>query len=200
MFLHRIFSFFIIKSQEQYALLRFEWIKIKLCDEIPMLLIDCDLFHLLFFNLFSLKQLFRNVLQNFAKATGCKLSRKDFVKGPFLWNLGKFSEQLLARTTFGECFCFRGWPCAALSKQEIFDMVHWTNNAPYNFSELFLQISFPENKKSKHSAIICHWWSTVLAKSQVKFAEAGFHIFLEHIRFWQNIYFVEHMQVSSNDL
>ena len=53
--------------KEQYALLTFEWIKIKPCDEIPMLLIDCDLFHLLFLLAISLKQLFRNVLQNFAK-------------------------------------------------------------------------------------------------------------------------------------
>ena len=53
--------------KEQYTLLTFEWIKMKPCDEIPMLLIDCDLFHLLFLLAISLKQLFRNVLQNFAK-------------------------------------------------------------------------------------------------------------------------------------
>ena len=37
-------------------------------------------------------------------------------------------------------------------------------------------------------------------QAQVKFAEAGFHIFLEHFRFRQSIYFAEHMQMSTNDL
>ena len=68
----------------------FEWIKPR--DEIHMLLIDSHPFHSVFLLAISLKQPFRNVLQNFAKVikkhllsssskdTGCKLSRKDLSK------------------------------------------------------------------------------------------------------------------------
>ena len=36
----------------------------------------------------------------------------------------KFFRTILSRTTFGECFCFMGWPGPALSKQQVFDLAH----------------------------------------------------------------------------
>ena len=59
--------------------------------------------------------------------------------------------------------------------------------------------SFPE-KLSKYSAIICPWWSPVLIKSQVKFAESVFNIFLQHFQFRQRINFLDHMQILLSDL
>ena len=42
---------------------------------------------------------------------------------------------------------------------------------------------------------MCPWWSTILIKSQVKFAKARFQIFFEHFHFRQRIDFGEHMQM-----
>ena len=40
------------------------------------------------------------------------------------WKFVKFFRTILSKTTFGECFCFGGWPCAALSRQKVFDLAH----------------------------------------------------------------------------
>ena len=54
-----------------------------------------------------------------------------------------FSQQFLSRTTFRECFCFRCYPSAALSKQ-VFVWLTKQINTPYKKSELFCEIGFPK--------------------------------------------------------
>ena len=93
-------------------------------DEIPVLLINCDPFHSFsfpficyFFNTAVQKcspELCECLektpaLEFFLKKQMLQYSWKDFIKVFFLWNLWNFSEQPFCRTTFGKCFCFRGW-------------------------------------------------------------------------------------------
>ena len=42
----------------------------------------------------------------FLKSRRLQTKNKNFIKGSFPWNLLNFAEQLLSRTTFGECFIF----------------------------------------------------------------------------------------------
>ena len=57
------------------------------------------------------------VLEFFLKKQRLRVFKKGLHQSFFPVKFVNFSEQLFSRTTFGECFCFRGWPCAALSKQ-----------------------------------------------------------------------------------
>lgn len=83
---------------------------------IPMLLLT--LFHSFFLSLaISLKQLYRNVLQNFAKVmrkqlrwsssskgTGSNLSGRVFIKGYFLWQFLKFFRTASFQSNFRRMF------------------------------------------------------------------------------------------------
>ena len=47
-----------------------------------------------------------------------QLIKKGFHQRFFPVAFVKFFRTILSRTNFGESFCFRGWPCTALSKQK----------------------------------------------------------------------------------
>ena len=176
------------------------------------MLINCDPSHSVFLLLtISLKQLLRSALQNFvkvkrkdlwwsssSKGTCCNISRKDFIKGLSceiceIFQNNSFQNNFRRMFLFRELALRRSIKTKSIWFGSLNKETPLTSNQRYLVKQLF-------QKKSKYSAVTCPWWSTVLIKSKVKFAEAGFHIFLQHFQFRQSILFVLHIQMSSSDL
>ena len=86
-----------------------------------------------------------------------------------MWNFSEqfFLEQLLVNVSVS-------WVGLAPPFQNNKYLIWLTKqiNTPSQVSELFTEIAFPKEKVE-----ICLWWSTILIKSHIKFAEVGFHIF-----------------------
>ena len=98
---------------------------------------------------------------------GVNWLRKDFTKGSFPWNLRNFSQQLLSRATFGECFCFES-PIKFVSP---FGFTK-TNKHSLQVVRVTFSNCFPERRWNIRS-----WWSLITIKTQVKVTEARFRHF-----------------------
>ena len=146
-------------------------------------------------------KMFRSVFKNFAtswenicdgvllkKSQVATWLRKVFIKGSIPWKLGNFSGQILPRTTFGECFCFRSCPCRALSSK---CLVHQTNKHPLRVVRAVLGNSFPK----KVSGALLEKMSAI---NKLKLSNQGSNIFLEHIQLFQGSYSVDFMQITSS--
>ena len=66
----------------------------------------------------------RFVMEYFSESDRLQLIKKGLHQRFFPVTFMKFFGISLSRTTFGESFCFEGWPCAALSKQKVIDLAH----------------------------------------------------------------------------
>ena len=64
----------------------------------------------------------RLVMEFFFGRHRLQLTKKGLHQRFHTVKFARFFRTILSRTTFGECFCFACWPCAAQQKQKVFGL------------------------------------------------------------------------------
>ena len=126
MFFQRTLSCFITKITLWRTICSFDaWISKTTWWNSYILLISCDPFHWRFLLITICESHMKIiVIEFFFERHRLQFNKKELRQRFFPLTFVKFFRKILSRTTFSKWFYFRGWPCAALSKQKLSNLAH----------------------------------------------------------------------------